>query len=147
MKRILVVIAVLLSACGPVQGPRSHGGPVKDQVSLIDALRSKGLTVDISGKVYEPFLSAQSGTSLHLTGAALSAPADLQVFEYGSAEAATADAHQIRPDGSGTATMMVDWVAPPHFFLKERVLVIYLGKAGGLVSVLSDLLGPQFAGS
>jgi len=146
VKRFLVLIALLLTACGTVQGPQSHGGPVQDQVSLIDALRSKNLTVDISGGVSQPFLSPQSGTTVRLSGGPLTTVADLQIFEYGSASAASADAHQIRADGSGNATTIVDWVAPPHLYLKGRVLVIYVGSDPAVLSLLQSLLGPQFAG-
>src|SRR5437879_10110322 len=37
MRRLLLMAGLLLTACGTV--PQSHGGPVQDQVSLIDALR------------------------------------------------------------------------------------------------------------
>ena len=145
VKRLLVLIALLLTACGTVQGPQSHGGPVQDQVSLIDALR-KTVTVDISGTVSQPFLNPQSGTTVRLSGGPLTAPADVQLFEYGSASAASADANQIRRDGSGTATTQISWVAPPHFFLKGRVLVLYVGSDAAVVSLLSSVLGTQFAG-
>jgi hypothetical protein len=144
VKRLLVIVGLLLTACGTA--PQSHGGPVQDQVSLIDALR-KSLTVDISGTVAQPFLHPHSGTTVRLSGATLAAPTDVQLFEYASAADAQADAHQIRADGSGTATTIVDWVAPPHFFLKGRVLVIYVGNDAAVVSLLRGLLGPQFAGS
>jgi hypothetical protein len=145
VNRLLVVIALLLSACGTVQGPQSHGGPVQDQVSLIDALR-KTVTVDISGTVSQPFLNPQSGTTVRLSGGPLTTPADLQLFEYGSASAGNADANQIRRDGSGTATTQISWVAPPHFFLKGRVLVLYVGSDSAVLTLLQSLLGPQFAG-
>ena len=64
----------------------------------------------------------------------------MQLFEYGSAAAAAADAYKIRADGSGTATTTVDWVAPPHFFLKGRVLVIYVGKDPAVVNLLTGVL-------
>jgi hypothetical protein len=146
VQRLLVLIALVLTACGTVQGPQSHGGPVQDQVSLIDALRSKNLTVDISGGISQPFLHPQSGTTIRLSGGALAAPADVQLFEYGSAASAETDAHQIRADGSGNATAIVDWVAPPHFFLKGRVMAIYVGTDPAVVSLLQSLLGAQFAG-
>jgi hypothetical protein len=145
VKRLLVLIGILLTACGT--GPtQSHGGPVQDQVSLIDALR-KSVTVDVSGNIAQPFLHPDSGTTVQLSGGTLAAPADVQLFEYGSASAAEADAHQVRADGSGTATTIVDWVAPPHFFLKGRVLVIYVGNDRAVVNLLTSVLGPQFAGS
>jgi len=145
VKRLLVLTALVLTACGTVQGPQSHGGPVQDQVSLIDALR-KTVTVDISGTISQPFLKPQSGTTVRLSGGPLTSAAELQLLEYGSAAAAQADGHQIQADGSGTATTIVDWVAPPHFFLKGRVMVLYVGSDPAVLSLLQSLLGPQFAG-
>ena len=145
MKRLLVLVAILLTACGTVQGPQSHGGPVQDQVSLIDALR-KTVTVDISGTISQPFLSPQSGTIVRLSGGPLTTPADVQLFEYGSASAARTDSRKISRDGSGTGTMTISWVAPPHFFLKGRVLVLYVGNDAAVVSLLTGVLGAQFAG-
>ncbi|HXN02933.1 MAG TPA: hypothetical protein VN973_13740 [Candidatus Dormibacteraeota bacterium] len=143
MKRLLLFLGLLLTACGTV--PQSHGGPVQDQVSLIDALR-KSVTVDITGTVMEPFLHPDSGTTVRLSGGTLATPADVQLFEYASAAAAAADAHQIRADGS-PATTIVDWVAPPHFFLKGRVLGIYVGRDPAIINLLTSVLGSQFAGS
>ena len=144
MKWLLALLALLLAACGT--GAQSHGGPIQDQVSLIDALRGKNLTVDISGTVSQPFLNPQSGTTVRLSGAALAGPADLQLFEYGSASAASADAKRISPDGSGTATTKISWVDAPHFFLKGRVLVLYLGDDPAVMNILKGVLGPQVAG-
>jgi hypothetical protein len=139
-----MVIGLLLTACGT--GPtQSHGGPVQDQVSLIDALR-KSVTVDISGTVSQPFLNPQSGTSIRISGGTVTTPADLQLFEYGSASAATNDSKRISSDGSGTATTKISWVAPPHFFLKGRVMVLYVGSDPAVVSLLNGVLGAQFAG-
>src|SRR4030088_3245719 len=108
VKRLLLVIGLLLTACGT--GPaQSHGGPVQDQVSLIDTLRGKNLTVDISGTISQPFLRPQSGTRVRLGGGAITTPADLQLFEYSSASAASADAGRISSDGSGTATTKISW--------------------------------------
>src|ERR1700737_3264473 len=63
VKHLLVVLGLLLMACGTV--PQSHGGPVQDQVSLIDALR-KSATVDITGSIGHPFLPPDSGTTVKL---------------------------------------------------------------------------------
>ena len=146
MKPLLVLIAVLLTACGTTQGPQSHGGPVQDQVSLIDTLRGKSVTVDITGTMSQPFLKAQSGTAVRISGGSLTTAADLQLFEYGSVSAASADAQKISHDGSGTATTKISWVGAPHFFLKGRVMVLYVGNDRAVLSLLQSLLGPQFAG-
>jgi hypothetical protein len=146
VKHLLVVIGLLLTACGT--GPaQSHGGPAQDQVSLIDTLRGKNLMVDISGTVSQPFLHPQSGTTVRLSGGALTTPADLQLFEYSTASAASADAGRISSDGSGTATTKISWVASPHLFMKGRVIVIYIGSDPAVLSVLRGVLGSQFAGS
>lgn len=147
VKRLLVLVALLLTACGTLQGgPQSHGGPVNDQVTLIDALRGKSVAIDITGTVSQPFLSPQSGTTVRLSGGPVTSGADLQLFEYGSASAASEDAKRISPDGSGTATTKISWVALPHFFLKGRVMVLYVGSDSAVLSLLQSLLGPQFAG-
>ena len=149
MKRLLVRMAILapmaILAVGCGQTAQSHGGPVRDHVSFVDTLRGKGVTVDIVGNVSQPFLHAQSGTSVRLSGGALPTPADLQSFDYGSAPAASADAGQIQPDGS-MKTVIIDWVGPPHFFRAERLLVIYIGSDASVINLLTSILGPQFAG-
>ena len=117
---------------------------MQDQVSLIDALR-KTVTVDISGTTSQPFLNPQSGTAVRLSGGPLTTPTDVQLFEYGSAGAAATDARRVRADGS-IATAIIDWIAPPHFYLKGRVLVIYVGSDSAVISLLQSVLGPQFAG-
>jgi hypothetical protein len=47
--RLLVLIGLLLTAGWTV--PQSRGGPPQDQISLIDALRRRNVTVDITGTV------------------------------------------------------------------------------------------------
>ena len=129
----------------------SHGGPVVDHVTLVDQLRAQGLTVEPTGEVEQPFLRGR-GTILRISGDAVQQPADLQSYDYNDtdfegqgAAAAAADAQQIGPDGN-PRTAMITWVEPPHFFRKERVLVLYVGSDPAVLNVLTELLGPQFAG-
>ncbi len=143
-KLALLSGAILLVGCGPGSPAQSHGGPVRDHVSFVDALRGKGLTVDIVGNVTQPFLHPHSGTALRISGSGIG-PAEVQSFDYASSDAASADAGQIQPNGS-IKSVSVDWIAPPHFFRKERVLVIYLGTDRQVLSLLSGVLGPSFAG-
>ncbi len=130
----------------------SHGGPVKDHVSFVDALRAKGLTVEIIGSIEQPFLRAK-GTGLRVSGDNLKQPAELQSFNYDDTDlrtdgliAASEDASPIGPDGN-PKTMRINWIAPPHFFRKERVIVIYLGSDANMLALLTESLGPQFAGA
>lgn len=152
----LAVVAASLLSCGnyvgggggsappPASGPQSHGGPVRDHVSFVDALRAKGLTVDILGEIEQVVLKPR-GTRLRLSGAPLSQPAEVQSFNYEAESDAQADASQLTPEGQ-SATTMIMWVDDPHFYRKERVVVLYVGKDRAVLSTLESLLGPQIAG-
>ena len=139
------------AATEAVETAVSHGGPVRDHVSFVDNLRAKGLTVDPVGNVEQPFLRAK-GTLLRISGGDLRQPAEVQSYDYNDtdfggngAAAAESDAQQIGPDGI-PRTAMITWVAPPHFFRKERAFVIYVGDDEAVLKVLAEALGPQFAG-
>jgi hypothetical protein len=144
-----VCLLVLLVGCaGP---PQSHGGGVRDHVSLVDNLRADGYSVDPVGDVEQPFLRAR-GTVLRISGGDLAAPADVQSFNYDDRDlgidglaAAQMDANQIQPSGQ-PRTMSVAWTGPPHFFHKDRVIVLYVGSDAQLLRELAKLLGPPFAG-
>jgi hypothetical protein len=118
---------------------------------LVDELRRRGLSVDIGGEVQQPFLRAK-GTLLRLAGGGLEQPAEIQSYNYDDTDlgmdgikAATADAEAIGPDGS-TRTMQISWTGTPHFFRKERVIVIYVGEDQAVLDHLTEALGPQFSG-
>jgi hypothetical protein len=117
----------------------SHGGPVRDYVSLIDNLRAAGATVDPVSEISQPFFSVK-GYIIKVNGE------DVQVFEYESAPAAEADAAKVSTDGSSVGTSMVNWMAPPHFYKKERVIALYVGDNSALTQLLESVLGPQVAG-
>ncbi len=116
---------------------------MRDHVSLVDNLRSRGLTVIPLESVAQPFLRGD-GTVLGISGPGIAATR-LQSFEYESTSAAAADAATFGPEGSPRGAR-VDWVAPPHLFLKGRVPVIYVGADQAVTGLLTDLLGPQFSG-
>jgi hypothetical protein len=122
------------------------GGPVVDSASLVDALDACGVSIEAVGNVEQPFLQPESGTVLRLTGGELSQPVDVQVFEYRDAESAAADAAQIGPEGH-PPTMMISWLATPHFFLSGQLIVLYVGEDQAVVDLLITLLGPPFAGT
>jgi hypothetical protein len=159
----LVLLAVTASACAcgrevsalpPQLGgsvPQSHGGPVRDHVSFVDALRAAGYAVSIAGRIRQPFLRPL-GVVLQVGGPDLRGPAELQSFDYDDRDlgtdglaAAQADAAQLQPDGQ-PRTAGVPWAGPPHLFRRERVLVIYVGDDPAVLRQLEGLLGPQFAG-
>ena len=139
---VFLLATIFMAGCrsGPA-GPSdvSHGGPVTDYVSLVDTLRAAGATVDASGTVSQPFFAPQ-GQILTVNGE------DVQAFEFPSTEEANAVAETVSADGSSIGTSMVGWVAPPHFYKTGKLIVIYVGSDGGVISALQAAMGSQFAG-
>lgn len=119
--------------------PTSHGGPAADYVSLIDNLRAAGATVEPAGDVEQPFF-AVPGRLIRVNGG------DVQVFEYADMAADDADLARIGPDGSIIGTVSILWVAPPHLYRAERLIVLYVGSDPAVTGALEAVLGPQIAG-
>ncbi|MBI2847770.1 MAG: hypothetical protein HYX83_01195 [Chloroflexi bacterium] len=150
MKRLIIllgifaILAALTAGCAGQPPAVSHGGPVKDYVSLIDNLRAVGATVEPAGEVFQDFFSV-TGRAIMVNGE------NVQVFEYPGESLANAEASTISPDGSTITTkdraIIVDWIAAPHFYKAGRVLVLYVGDGASVVDLLEAALGPQFAGT
>lgn len=140
---ISIFVALLLLGLGGCAGsstqPTSHGGPVKDYVSLVDHLRAAGATVIPTGSVTQPFFSVP-GQVITVNGE------QVQIYEYADEEAANADAARISPDGGAVGNTMVDWIAPPHFYKKGQIIVLYVGTSTTVINILETTLGTQFAG-
>ena len=126
----------------------SHGGPVKDYVSLVDNLRAAGATVDPAGTESADFLAPEKQL-LTVNGE------DIQAFEFGSAKEADAAAGGVSATGSSIVTTMADgteiasmilWVAPTHFYKAGKLIALYVGSEGDVIDVLQETMGPQFAG-
>lgn len=131
-----LLLATLLGCAGlpfgPGAVPQSHGGSVRDQVSFLDQLRGRGLTVTITGEARHPRLN-QPGTAVQLSGATLTAPYPLELFEFASTGEAGAALPAVRPLTKATA---------PTIFLRERLLVMAQQPPPAVVSLLTELLGP-----
>jgi hypothetical protein len=119
-----VFVALFLFGLGGCGGssitPTSHGRPVKDYVSLVDHLRGVGATVVHTGSVTQPFF-AVSGQVITVNGE------QVQIYEYADEETANADAARISVDGGTIGNTIVDWSAPPHFYKKGQLIVLYVG--------------------
>ena len=107
--------------------------------ALVDTLHAMGLTVELAGKIRQPFFSAQ-GEVVGVNGY------EVEVFEYPDATAAEADASLVSADGGSVGPTLVHWVAPPHFYRRGRLLVVYIGEDPAVAEALESVLGPQFAG-
>lgn len=119
--------------------PTSHGGDVRDYVSLVDKLRTDGAVVSTQGPVLQPFLNV-SGQLVRVDNESI------QVYQYENAVRANSDASKISSDGSHAGTSIIDWTSTPHIYKKDRIVVIYVGQNLRLQKELASILIGQFAG-
>lgn len=146
--RFLAVVLILLTiGCAP---QASHGGPVRDHVSFIDALRARGLTVEPLSQIAASARLRGSGTALAISGGAIG-PTKIDSYNY--------DPTDLRPIGDATKIADEDSAAiratpervialrPFHAYRKERVIVIYAGTDAAVTGLLSEVLGPEIAAS
>ncbi len=146
-------LALLLTACGPQAESHSCDGPASDHVMLIDRLRCSAIQVNIAEPVTLPFLRAP-GTKVLLSGDGITNRAEVQSFNYDDTDLGTdgravseADARKFALDGSLVdRAQRIYYPGTPHLFRRDRVLVIYAGDDRAVVTVLTRLLGNQFAG-
>jgi len=120
---------------------------------LVDRLRCAGIRVDIGERVTVPILRPP-GTKLLLSGGGLAAQAELSSFNYDDTDlgadgrvVSETDARKFAPDGSLVDRgQSIFYRGTPHLFRRERVIVIYAGDDRAVMTVLTRLLGNQFAG-
>ena len=124
----------------PAQASTSKRGPVTDYPSFIASLRALGAGGDPAGEVAQPFF-AIPGKLIKVHGE------DVQVFQYTNAAAAAAAAAPISRDGTAVGTRKIHWIGAPHFYKKDRLLVLYIGENETVLKTLKTVLGRQFAGS
>lgn len=159
MKRIwmaclLVALVMTCAACGAgaASGAQSTsaaakqpppGGPVGDATSLLDHLHGINATVTQGPQVREQFVSI-TGQTFFVNGERL------EVFEYATPQAASADAARIDPDAcmvtTSKGTINLDWPDSPHFYKSGRLIVLYVGTTASMKQLLTTMLGGQFAG-
>ncbi|HEU0291310.1 MAG TPA: hypothetical protein VFR47_01145 [Anaerolineales bacterium] len=145
MKQYVVLLFVLLfaysvSGCSNGATASPTGALiVEDQASLLAALQAAGATVNVGDAVIQDFFSPE-GQIITVNGA------DIQVFEYESAEVMESEAALVAPDGGSIGTSMVTWMDAPHFYKAGRMIVLYVGGDSAILDLLENVIGPQFAG-
>lgn len=145
--KITIASAALLLVVSCTTGPddRSPARPGAvastelTAVSVATALRNAGLTVRDAGMVEQPFFPVPARVYVV-------SDEDVQVYEFPSAAEAERAAATVSPSGSTIGTTSMSWMAPPHFFRKDRLIVNHLGSNEKVLRALQALLGPQFAG-
>jgi hypothetical protein len=163
----LVVLLVLAGCAGQSPLPSStteqsssaasatSGVSSTDIAALRDAFAASGFDVTASGPT---------------TGGVLPSPAQffpfavnaspVQVYRFSTSQEASAVASKVGADGTSLITQsgpaLVEWKGRPHFFMRDRLIVLYLSSQDLSSSVESNdtmilgflerQMGPQFAG-
>ncbi len=133
----IVLAAVGVSFCGSSALQPSE----LTSEALVRALQQQGATVTRAGSLPQssyPFLSV-SAQLLQVNGA------DVQVFEYASATRADSDASKVSPTGSPIGQSQVSWMDTPHFYKRDRVIVLFVGYSADVLRMLEAVLGEPFA--
>ena len=78
------------------------------------------------------------------------------MYDYGTSQDASQDTTHISSDGSTitrtdssglTTGAAIDYVAPPHWFSRGHVIVLYIGCDASIMNLLEEVLGSPFAGT
>lgn len=134
LARVLLIagLSFMTAACAP--GQSGTTAALLDTDALIEALTASGAEVEDGGAVEQAFFSV-GGRLIGVDGQ------DVQVFDYPDAAARQADSDQISSNGGTIGTTMVTWVDAPHFWAKDRVIVLYVGRSDDTIERLTGILG------
>lgn len=70
----------------------------------------------------------------------------VQVYIFGTPQEAQTAASHIDPrDPSNVGTAIIDWAGEPKFWLRDRIIVLYLGQDEEVQTALVSVLGDPFA--
>ena len=119
------------------------GSPTQPgDLDLIAALRQQGAAVshvETMPRTSFPFFSVNA-ERLSVNGE------NVHVFEHPSDGRAEREAQLISPDGSSFGSTAISWVSTPSFYRRSSTIVLYVGRTSDIAKVLTDVLGPPFAG-
>ena len=151
----LVLAALLLVGCGrslpfdvslaPTLAPAA--ADETSELTLASFARyvsNAGVPVYLRGVVSQPFF-AVDGHVVDIAGESV------QVYEYTDSDEARAAAGSVAEDGSQVAAgddlTFIDWISTPHFYQRDRLIVVYVGEHDDVLNVLDGTLGDPFAGA
>jgi hypothetical protein len=155
---LFTVLGVLVAACSSArptplasvaleepeaaEAAAAHAGA--DGYALLLAwLEELGFEVSLGSTFFHPFLSVR-GRTLTLNNERL------QTFLYPNPEAAQAEAQRFSRDGAwidrAGEPVLINWIATPHLFLVDSMVIIYVGENAELLAALSDAFDEPFAG-
>lgn len=138
----LTILIVAISACQSQPRPATSPtqvttGPATQ--SLADEFLAAGANVAFSIRLTQPFFSV-GGIVLTVNGE------DLQVFEYPDEATVQADVDAISPDANIINDEDMAWIAPPHFYRRGILMILYMGDNTDTLLLIEQVIGEQFAG-
>lgn len=116
-------------------------GMATDYSSLIDAIQSRGILVDLIDEIASEISSFSVPIKVISVGGA-----DVQVFEFQSESDAKTASLTVSKDGTEIGTSIIRWIDTPHFYTNGKLIVLYVGHNPEVVDLLESFLGKQFAG-
>ena len=158
-RRIVLVALVvpLLVAGACARPPKPTSAPVRlppfDVSALQQAFETEGLTVAPSDNATEDVFSGLAQSQPLIVGGR-----PLQVYWFPASRDASVATSMVRKDGYalrvGSGFVPVEWDGMPHFFARDRLLVLYLSRPttttatdSQILGVLNRQMGRQFAGT
>jgi hypothetical protein len=144
----LIIAGLAVAALAIYFGWTSLTAP--NTASVVSSLREAGATV-----IEQPSSSGSSflhGNPHHL----LVNGQNVWVYEYLAPALAELDVSGMSADGStfktnrgpfGSAGVVVDYIAPPHYYKMGRVIALYVGSDAETLQLLREVFGPPFAGA
>jgi len=155
MKKFITINLLILLVATPII--TSCKSEVYSLNNFVDDLLDSGASVQIgestdhSGKI-SPFL-ANTKNNIKVNGE------NVNIYEYNNEALADEDAARVNLDGSGYhrvdetgegRSVSWSWVGYPHWYKKDRIIVIYVDVSRGsnltVRNLLESILGLQFAG-
>lgn len=130
--------AVVVSSCA---ANTTEPSELTSTGALIQALKGQGVTVarvESLPRSSYPFFSVNA-QRIVVQGE------DVQVFEYPTVARVDTDASKVSPSGTPVGQTQISWMDTPHFYKRDRLIVLYVGHAAEILKPLEAILGPPFA--
>jgi hypothetical protein len=107
---------------------------------FLEDLKEQGASVNIIENGSSAKLFYLNGTFVNVSNHRV------EYFEYPTLKHADYVISTISPDGHKVRGALIYWKAPPHFFRKNNLMVLYSGTDNETLQYLENVLGKQFAG-
>jgi hypothetical protein len=132
--------------------PRQCPGPywVAGGLEMPGTTRNLVLFLEFEGAEVE-FIDEVSDHGFSVVGKTMDVNGErIHVYEFSNKETAEAEAALVSPDGSSIGREQgvrhINWLEPPHFYQRDRVIAIYVNGKAEVRDWLEAYMGPQFAG-